>query len=79
MIEHLPKIMTTKKIAELIGCSSVTTLVYLGRPEFSHIKRIRFGSRQVFKGTTMKDIRSIKNLLAKRRGYKRRLLNGTVG
>ena len=36
------KVFTVKKLAELLGCSSSTILLYLGRGEFSHVQIVKF-------------------------------------
>lgn len=35
------KIFTAKKIADLVGCSRTTVLVYISRAEFSHVQVIK--------------------------------------
>ena len=63
----VPKIVTTKKLSELLGCSRTTALIYLGRPEFSHIERIRVQRKHIFKGVTPRDVELLRRLIANRK------------
>ena len=63
LVEELPKVMTTRKLAELLNCSTVTVLIYLGRAEFSHVHRIRVGRNSILKGIVKQDILSLSNYI----------------
>lgn len=67
LVECTPNIMTAKKIAELIECSNTTVLAYIGRAEFSHIRKIRVGHRQMYTGVTQHDIERLAALINARK------------
>ena len=70
----LPRIITSKKLAECVGCSTACVLTYIKRPEFSHVERIRVKSWQFYKGVTEEDIEKIKALIKSRKGHGKKTL-----
>ena len=52
----VPKIITTKRLAERLNCCTHSILTYLGRAEFAHVQSIRMGNKRFFKGVTEADL-----------------------
>lgn len=60
-------IMTIKKIAEKLKCSTCTIRIYLSRSEFSHLQWMKIKRTDIIKGLTDKDLKRLKQLLKRKR------------
>ena len=65
--DELPKFMTTKRIAEILNCSTGTVLSYIGRAEFSHLKISKMRQLRLYKVITLKDLETLRSLINKRK------------
>ena len=63
----VPDVVTTKVLSDLLHCSRTTALVYLGRPEFSHIEQVMTQRQHIFKGVTPRDVELLRRLIFNRK------------
>lgn len=66
------KVFTTKKLAEMLECSTSSVNTYISRAEFSHVSRIRTGSQWFFKGVTKKDLITLAKIISARKTGKKK-------
>lgn len=63
--------LTKKEFIEMLGCSNSTFHTYIGRPEFSNIKKVRLhrGNKTHYTNITEENINRFKYLLTRKKGY----------
>lgn len=67
----MAKLYRKQTLANMVGCSQSSLMIYIQRAEFSHIRQEWYGHLRVFRGVRQQDISRLRYLIFNKRGAER--------